>query len=44
MLLMKIKAPSASKEPFDLAAIESVIPGDQAFRPLAEGKCPMVAG
>jgi hypothetical protein len=44
MLLMKIKAPSASKEPFDLATIESVVPAERAFRPMADGKCPMVGG
>jgi branched-chain amino acid transport system substrate-binding protein len=42
MLLMKIKTPNASQQPFDVASIESVIPGDQAFRPMAGGKCPMV--
>ena len=44
MLLMKIKAPGASKQPFDLAEIASVVPGDQAFRSMADGNCPMVAG
>ena len=44
MLLMKIKTPSASKEAFDLAAIASVVQGDQAFRPMADGKCPMIDG
>jgi len=44
MLLMKIKAPAASKQPFDLADIVSVVPGDQAFRPIADGKCPMIGG
>ncbi|MBS0642969.1 MAG: ABC transporter substrate-binding protein [Proteobacteria bacterium] len=44
MLLMKIKKPSESKAPFDLASIEAVIPGDQAFRPMAGGGCPMVSG
>ena len=44
MLLMRIKAPSASAGGFDLAAIATVVPGDQAFRPMAEGKCSMVGG
>jgi branched-chain amino acid transport system substrate-binding protein len=44
MLLMKIKPPNASKEAFDLATIASVIPGEQAFRPIADGKCPMIGG
>jgi branched-chain amino acid transport system substrate-binding protein len=44
MLLMKIKQPSESKSPFDLATIQSVVPGDQAFRPMAGGGCSMVSG
>ena len=44
MLLMKIKTPSASKEAFDLATIASVVPGDKAFRPMADGKCPLIGG
>ena len=44
MLLMKIKTPSASKEPFDVAEISSVVPGDKAFRSMADGGCPMVSG
>jgi branched-chain amino acid transport system substrate-binding protein len=44
MLLMKIKTPNASKEPFDVAEISSVVPGDKAFRPMADGGCPMVSG
>ena len=44
MLLIKIKQPSESRSPFDLAAIQSIVPGDQAFRPMAGGGCPMVGG
>ena len=44
MLLMQIKTPAESKGGFDLAKIVSVVPGDQAFRPMGEGGCPMVAG
>jgi branched-chain amino acid transport system substrate-binding protein len=44
MLLMKIKTPAESKGPFDLASIVSVVPGDQAFRPMAGGGCVMVGG
>src|SRR3954452_12256534 len=44
MLLMKIKTPSESKSMFDLATIQSVVPGDQAFRPMAGGGCSMVGG
>lgn len=44
MLLMKVKTPSASKDAFDLATISSVVPGDKAFRSLADGKCSMIVG
>ena len=44
MLLMKIKSPAQSKSEFDLATIEAVVPGDKAFRSLADGKCSMVNG
>ncbi len=44
MLLMQIKTPGASKGKFDLATIADIVPGDQAFRPMADGKCPMVDG
>jgi branched-chain amino acid transport system substrate-binding protein len=44
MLMMQIKTPAESKAPFDLATIVSVVPGDQAFRPMSEGHCPMVGG
>jgi branched-chain amino acid transport system substrate-binding protein len=40
--LVQIKAPSESKGEWDLIKVISVIPGDQAFRPLAEGGCPVL--
>lgn len=42
MLLVEAKKPSESKGPWDLMKIVSVIPGDQAFRPLSESVCPLV--
>ncbi len=42
MLLMEIKKPSESKSDLDLARIVLVVPGDQAFRPIADGNCPML--
>jgi branched-chain amino acid transport system substrate-binding protein len=42
MYLMQVKTPEESKGEWDLARIVSTIPGDQAFRPLAEGGCPLV--
>ncbi len=43
MYFAQVKTPSESKEPWDYYNILGVIPGDQAFRPLAEGGCPLVA-
>lgn len=42
MYLMQVKTPDESKSEWDLAKIVATIPGDQAFRPLAEGGCPLV--
>jgi len=42
MYLMQVKTPEESKSDWDLAKIVATIPGDQAFRPLAEGGCPLV--
>jgi len=42
MYLMQVKTPEESKGEWDLARIVATIPGDQAFRPLAEGGCPLV--
>jgi branched-chain amino acid transport system substrate-binding protein len=43
MYFAQVKAPSESNRPWDYYKILGVIPGDQAFRPLAEGGCPLVA-
>ena len=43
MYFGQVKKPSESREPWDYYNILSVIPGDQAFRPLAEGGCPLVS-
>jgi branched-chain amino acid transport system substrate-binding protein len=42
MFLMQAKSPEESKGEWDLARIIATIPGEQAFRPLAEGGCPLV--
>jgi branched-chain amino acid transport system substrate-binding protein len=42
MYLFEVKKPSESKGPFDLYKLVSTVPGDQAFQPLAESKCPLV--
>ena len=40
--LVEAKKPSESKGPYDYYKIRATIPADQAFRPLAEGGCPLV--
>ena len=40
--LVEAKKPSESTGPWDLHKIRATIPADQAFRPMAEGGCPLV--
>jgi branched-chain amino acid transport system substrate-binding protein len=40
--LYEVKKPSESKGEWDLYKLVKEVPGDQAFRPLNEGGCPMV--
>ena len=40
--LFQVKKPSESKGPWDDYKLISTIPGDQAFRPMAEGGCKLV--
>ncbi|MGE0357219.1 MAG: ABC transporter substrate-binding protein [Burkholderiales bacterium] len=42
--LVEVKKPSESKGPYDYYKVRATIPADQAFRPMAEGGCPLVAG
>ena len=42
MLLVEVKKPEESKGPYDYYKVVSVIPANEAFRPLAEGNCPLV--
>jgi branched-chain amino acid transport system substrate-binding protein len=42
MYLVEVKKPDESKKPYDYYKIVSQIPADKAFRPLAEGNCPLV--
>src|SRR6266581_2787887 len=41
--LVEVKKPSESKGPYDYYKIRTTIPADQAFRPLDQGDCPLVA-
>ena len=44
MYFVEVKKASESKAPWDLYKIISTIPGDEAFRPLAEGGCAFLKG
>ena len=40
--LFEVKKPSESKRPWDYYKLRATIPAEQAFRPMAEGGCPLV--
>ncbi len=40
--LVQVKTPAESKAPWDYYKIVATIPADQAFRPIADGGCPMI--
>ncbi|MBI5129991.1 MAG: ABC transporter substrate-binding protein [Rhodopseudomonas palustris] len=42
MYLFEVKKPADSKYPYDYYTLVSTIAADKAFRPLAEGDCPLV--
>jgi branched-chain amino acid transport system substrate-binding protein len=42
MYFVQVKTPSESTEPWDYYKVLETIPGDQAFRPLDQGGCPVV--
>jgi len=42
MYLFEVKKPEESKYPWDYYKLRATIPADQAFRPIGEGKCPLV--
>jgi branched-chain amino acid transport system substrate-binding protein len=42
MYLVQLKTPAESKSDWDIYNLLATIPGDQAFRPLNEGNCPLV--
>jgi branched-chain amino acid transport system substrate-binding protein len=43
MYLMQAKTPAESKGEWDLVKMVATVPGAEAFRPLSEGACPLVA-
>ena len=44
MLLLEVKKPEESKYPWDYYKVLAEVPGDQVFRPMKDGGCPLVAG
>lgn len=42
MYLVRVKTPAESKAPWDYYNIVATVPGDEAFRPLDQGNCPLV--
>jgi branched-chain amino acid transport system substrate-binding protein len=42
MYVYEVKKPSESKYAWDYYKLRTVVPGDEAFRPLSESKCPLV--
>jgi len=42
--LVEVKKPAESKGPWDYYKIRATIPAEQAFRPIADGACPLVTG
>jgi branched-chain amino acid transport system substrate-binding protein len=42
MYLLEVKSPAESKGPWDYYKIRATIPENEAFRPLADGGCPLV--
>jgi branched-chain amino acid transport system substrate-binding protein len=44
MYLMQVKKPEESKYKYDFYKVVTTAPGEQAFRPVSEGNCPLVKG
>jgi branched-chain amino acid transport system substrate-binding protein len=44
MYLFEVKKPAESKAPWDYYKVRATIPAEEAFRPVKEGGCPLVAG
>jgi branched-chain amino acid transport system substrate-binding protein len=44
MYLFEVKKPEESKGPWDYYKLRATIPANEAFRPLNEGKCPLISG
>ena len=44
MYLFEVKSPAESKNKDDIYKLLATVPGDKAYRPVNEGKCPLVKG
>ena len=42
MYLLQVKRPAESKVPWDYFHVRRMIPGNEAFQPLSESRCPLV--
>ena len=42
MYLFQVKTPAASKSEWDMYTLKATIPGDEAYLPLAQSRCPLV--
>jgi branched-chain amino acid transport system substrate-binding protein len=42
MNLFQVKSPEESKEQWDCFKMLASVPADRAFRPMSEGRCPLV--
>jgi branched-chain amino acid transport system substrate-binding protein len=44
MYLFEVKSPAESKGKDDIYKLIATVPGDKAYRPINEGKCPLIKG
>ena len=42
MYLFQVKSPQESKSKDDIYKLVATVPGEQAYRPLKDGKCPFI--
>ena len=42
MYLVQVKSPAESKYPWDYYTVKATIPGEEAFQPLSESRCPLI--
>jgi branched-chain amino acid transport system substrate-binding protein len=42
MYLVQVKTPAESKSPWDYYHVRATIPGEEAFQPLSQSRCPLI--